>query len=66
MTGQYFDGALERISEYEVLNKFTEHLTEIYPCVTFMELFKYTCKDWRAAFPTENKEALKQTVFRLL
>ena len=66
MIGQYFNLALEHISEYKVINNFTERLTEIYPCITYLELFKNTCEDWRRVFRTEHKEVLKQIVFRLL
>ena len=42
----YFNDALLRISEEEVLKAFVRSLSNMKPCVHGLELLKYTCNDW--------------------
>ena len=62
----YFDCALEKVSEGNVMEAFTQSLNDIIPKVNGLELLKYTCHDWRSDFCTEQRQLLKQETFKVL
>lgn len=62
----YYDRALEKVSEANVMKAFTESLNDIKPSVNGFEMLKYTCDDWRSIFCADQRRVLKQEIFKLL
>jgi hypothetical protein len=62
----YFDHALEKVSEANVMEAFTKSLKDIKPKVNGLKLLKYTCNDWRIVSCTDQRRMLKQETFKLL
>ena len=58
----YFDIALDRASETKVMKAFTESMSDM----KVHELIEFTPDDWKTAFCTEHRQALKHAVFQLL
>ena len=59
----YFDRALERISNTNVMDTFTQSLGDIKP--HDFEMVKYRCADWRSDFCENQRRALKEETFKL-
>lgn len=62
----YFDEALSKISEANVMETFTKSLNDIKLKVNGLELLKYTCYDWRSVFCANQRRVLKQETLKLL
>ena len=62
----YFGGALENVSEGNVIEVFAQSLNDITPEVKGLELLKCTCHNWRSDFCTEQRRLLKSETFKLL
>jgi hypothetical protein len=58
----YFDIALDRASETDVMKAFTESLSDM----KVYELIEYTADDWKTTFCVEHRQVLKHMIFQLL
>ena len=56
----YFDTALERVCEATIVDNFMTSLQDMKLKVNGLELFKYTCRDWRILFCTKRRQLLKK------
>ena len=63
---RYFDLALSRISEGKIMESFSESLKNIKPEVNGLEMLKYTCRDWRIVFCSDQRRTLKEETFKRL
>ena len=54
----YFDGALSKVSEACIMERFMNSLSDIRPRVNGLELLKYTCSDWRTIFCSNERRLL--------
>ena len=63
----YFDEALSKISEANVMQAFTQCLNDIKPAVHGLEMLKYTYFDWKSTFCiSEQRQTLKHEIYKLL
>ena len=62
----YFDRALDAVSAATIAETFMISLQDIKPTVNGLELIKYTCKDWRILFCTNQRERLKREFFKFV
>ncbi len=63
---RYYDHALGRIPVGKIMESFGESLKNIKPEVSGLEMLKYTCRDWRIVFCSEQKCTLKEETFKRL
>ena len=61
----YFDDALDRVTEADVVKRFIDSIKELKPGVNGLELLKYTCDDWRKRFCFLQRKNLKRETFLL-
>ena len=57
---------MDAVSEATIAETFMMSLQDVKPTVNRLELIKYTCKDWRILFGTNQRESLKREVFKLV
>ena len=57
---------MDAVSEATIAETFMMSLQDVKPTVNGLELIKYTCKDWRILFGTNQRESLKREVFKLV
>ncbi len=63
---RYYDLALSRISEGIIMESFSERLKNVKPKVNGLDTIKYTCRDWRTVFCSDQRPVLKEETFKRL